>query len=62
MKITVIFFTALWTLGSISIPHPLSVQFKLNQMCYLNPDLPCKEVIDYCKQSIERGHECIIIK
>lgn len=43
-------------------PHPKTVDFKLNQLCVEHPAQPCADLQEYCREALEKGHECYIIE
>lgn len=42
-------------------PHPKTVQFQLNKLCVDYPTQPCADLQEYCREALEKGHECYII-
>lgn len=51
----------LLALGTLSVPHPKTVEFKLAELCYDHPGENCKVIKDYCREALEMGHECYLI-
>ena len=47
-------------LGWNSTPNERAVSFKLSVLCTDNPQYDCAEIVDYCKESLDKGFDCYI--
>jgi hypothetical protein len=36
------------------------IDMKIGLLCQDNPELDCKEIASYCRESLEKGHDCLI--
>lgn len=60
MKYIALILASLMALGTFTVPHPKTVDFKLAMLCHDNPQEDCKQLQDYCREALELGHECYI--
>lgn len=58
MKTSIIALFIAAFLGLISVPSQKTVEYKLGVLCSENPEAPCHDLKDYCREALEKGFEC----
>ena len=48
-------------LNAVVIPHPKTVDFKLALLCQDHPAKDCTKLQNSCRESLEKGFDCIVI-
>jgi hypothetical protein len=42
--------------------HEATVDFKIADLCAEHKDKDCKDIDNYCRESLERGFDCLIVE
>lgn len=59
--ISIVVFVVVIFFASISQPTDDAITFEISGLCNEHPKKSCKDIENYCRESLEKGFDCVII-